>query len=68
MSPSQNMPPVPMENMVPMDPYMSPLDLYDSIWWGKYTWRFILDHPVWLLITIHRDAGAVEQRVRRVEL
>lgn len=37
MSPGQNMAPVPMENMVPVDPspYMSPLDLYDSIWWGK---------------------------------
>lgn len=37
MSPGQSMAPVPMENMVPVDPspYMSPLDLYDSIWWGK---------------------------------
>lgn len=38
MSPSQNIPPVPMDNnMMPVDPYMSPLDLYDSIWWGKYS-------------------------------
>lgn len=37
MSPTQNIPPVAMENMVPVEPapYMSPLDLYDSIWWGK---------------------------------
>jgi hypothetical protein len=27
-----------MESMANLDPatYMSPLDLYESIWWGKY--------------------------------
>jgi hypothetical protein len=31
------MPPVTMDNMGNLDPttYMSPMDLYESIWWGE---------------------------------